>query len=140
MNIKEVSDMGKENPEGLRYTKEHEWVKIEGDIGTVGITDFAQHQLTDIVFVELPHVGKKAEQMKPIAVVESVKSVSDVFAPVSGEVVGVNEDLKKTPETVNKDPFKEGWMFKIRISNRKELEKLMTKGQYDEFIKKGAHR
>lgn len=131
--------MGKENPEGLRYTKEHEWIKIEGEIGTVGITDFAQHQLTDIVFVELPHVGRKAEHMKPLAVVESVKSVSDIFAPVSGEVVEVNENLKKSPETINKDPFRDGWMIKIKIHNKKELENLMTKKQYDEFIKKGAH-
>ena len=131
--------MGKENPDGLRYTKEHEWIKVEGNVGIVGITDFAQHQLTDIVFVELPQAGKKAEQMKPVAVVESVKSVSDIFAPVSGEVVEINENLKKSPETVNKDPFGEGWIIKIKISDKKELDNLMSKEQYDEFIRKEAH-
>lgn len=134
-----ANEEGKENPEGLRYTKEHEWIRVEGDIGTVGITDFAQHQLTDIVFVELPHVGKKVEQMKPLAVVESVKSVSDIFAPVSGEVVQVNEHIRKSPETVNKDPFRDGWIVRIKIHDRKELDKLMTKEQYDSFLRKGGH-
>ena len=127
------------NPKELRYTKDHEWIKVEGDIGTVGITDFAQKQLTDIVFVELPEQGKKAEQAKPIAVVESVKSVSDIFAPASGEVIEPHNELVDKPELVNKDAFGEGWMFRIKIADKSELDKLMTAEQYEEYIKKEHH-
>jgi len=128
-----------ENPENLKYTKEHEWVKLEEDIATMGITDFAQNQLTDIVFVELPKKGKKVEQFEQIAVVESVKSVSDIFAPLSGEIIEVNEKLKDNPETLNKDAFGEGWIAKIKIKDKKELDNLMSADDYTKFVKKEKH-
>ncbi len=128
-----------ENPENLLYTKEHEWVRIEGDIATVGITDFAQHSLTDIVFVELPQIGRQAEQFKSVAVVESVKSVSDIFSPLSGEVVEVNTALPQKPELVNRDPYGEGWIFRIKISNPEEKNSLLAKQQYEQLLKSGEH-
>jgi len=123
------------NPKDLKYSKEHEWVKIEGNVATVGITDFAQKQLTDIVFVELPEKGKHATQNKEIAVVESVKSVSDVFAPVSGEIIEVNEKLKTSPDFINQDPYGKGWLFVIEKSNTEDEKNLMTEKQYQEFLK-----
>jgi len=128
-----------ENPKELYYTKEHEWVKVEDGIGTVGITDFAQHSLTDIVFVELPEKGKQVEQFKQLTVMESVKSVSDVYSPVSGEVTEVNESLGDSPEQVNKSPFENGWIAKIKLKDEKELENLMTTEQYDEYLKTKEH-
>ncbi len=128
--------MSKPNPTDLKYTKEHEWVKLDGDIGTCGITDHAQELLTDIVFVELPEIGKQTEQFKPVAVVESVKSVSDVFAPVSGEVIEVNSELEQKPELVNKDAFGQGWIAKIKVKDTNEINNLMSAEQYEEFIKK----
>ncbi|MFH1255896.1 MAG: glycine cleavage system protein GcvH [Candidatus Diapherotrites archaeon] len=121
-------------PRNLKYTKDHEWAKIDGGIATVGITDFAQQQLTDIVFVELPKIGAKAERLKSIAVVESVKSVSDVFAPLSGEVIEVNETLPSSPELVNKEPYGKGWIAKIRLSNPAEAEKLMNAEEYEKYL------
>ena len=126
------------NPKNLKYTKEHEWVKIEGDIAVVGVTDFAQHELTDVVFVELPAVGKKATASTPIAVIESVKSVSDIFAPVSGEIIEVNNSIVDAPEIINKDPYGKGWLLKIKIEDKKEAEQLLSAEQYEEFIKE-AH-
>ncbi|MFH2021354.1 MAG: glycine cleavage system protein GcvH [archaeon] len=125
----------KENPKELKYSKEHEWVKIDGDIATMGITDHAQELLTDIVFVELPVVGKTLEQMKQACVVESVKSASDVFAPMSGVVTEVNTAIKDHPELINQDPFGKGWMVKFKIKDESELSKLMTKEEYDKYIK-----
>ena len=127
------------NPDDRKYTKEHEWVKVNGDIATMGITEHAQELLTDIVFVELPEKSKKAEQSKNLCVVESVKSVSDVFAPVSGEVVEVNAALKEMPELVNKSPFEQGWIAKIKIKDAKELDSLMSAAQYTDFISKEQH-
>ena len=127
------------NPKDLKYTKEHEWAKISQDIVTVGITHFAQEQLTDIVFVELPELGKNVTQFKPAAIVESVKSVSDVFAPVSGEVVEVNDELKDKPEIVNQDPYGKGWMLKIRIEDQNEIKNLMTDEEYDKYLKEKKH-
>jgi glycine cleavage system H protein len=124
-----------ENPKELYYTKEHEWIKVENEIGTVGITDFAQNSLTDIVFVELPEKGKEVKQFKPLAVLESVKSVSDVYSPVSGEVIEVNEKLNENPEKINESPFQEGWIAKIKIKNKDELKNLMSAEQYDEYLK-----
>lgn len=118
----------------LKYSKEHEWIKVKGDTGIIGVTDFAQEQLTDIVFVELPEKGKKAEAGKQIAVIESVKSVSDVFSPVNGKVIEVNEQLRDSPEIINKDPYGEGWMVKIRIENKDELNELMSAEEYNKFI------
>src|SRR3989338_2890031 len=125
--------MAKANPKYLKYTKEHEWVKVENEIAIVGITDHAQELLTSLVFVELPEIGKKVEQMKPLAVVESVKSVSDVYAPVSGEVVEVNISLTKKPEIINQDAYGKGWIARIRIADSKELGKLMDADSYTEF-------
>ncbi len=132
--------MGQENAAGTRYTKNHEWARVDGDTVTVGITDFAQRQLTEIVFVELPQVGKKVEKSKPIAVIESVKSVSDVFAPVSGEVIEVNDKLLNSPEILNEDPCGKGWLIRMKVSDKNELDGLMTKEQYDEFMKKEGRR
>lgn len=121
-------------PSELRYSKDHEWIKLEGDMAIIGITDFAQSQLTDIVFIELPEVGKKVEQHKQIAVIESVKSVSDVFSPMSGEVVEVNSKLSDNPEIINKDPYGEGWIAKIKINNKSELDSLLTADKYSKLI------
>ncbi len=125
-----------DNPKNLKYTKDHEWARIEGDTAVVGITAYAAEQLTDVVFVELPDAGKHATQGKPIAVVESVKSVSDVFAPLSGEIIEVNNKLKNSPETVNNSPFEDGWFLKIKIENKDEAKNLMSADDYTKFCKK----
>lgn len=132
--------MPKSNPSDRMYSKEHEWAMNNGD-GTVtmGITDHAQELLTDIVFVELPAIGKKVKQMEPIAVVESVKSVSDVFSPVSGEVIAVNKELEEHPELVNQDAFGQGWMAKLRMDDPAELNNLMDAARYTEMIKEEKH-
>ena len=118
----------------LKYTKDHEWIRVEGDVGTVGITPYAQEQLGDVVFVELPEVGRKAEQGKEIAVVESVKAASEIFAPVSGEVVESNKALPEQPATVNSDPLGAGWFFKLRLTDASELEGLMNEAAYNKFV------
>jgi len=121
-----------------RFTQEHEWIRIEGDVAVVGITDYAQQQLGDVVFVELPNVGKALERGKDAAVVESVKAASEVYAPVSGEVVAVNDALSGEPGKVNADPMGEGWFIKLRIANSKELDELMDEAQYQSFVE-GLH-
>jgi len=132
--------MAKPNPNDRKYTKEHEWAKADGgNTITMGITDHAQELLTDVVYVELPAVGRKVKQMQPIAVVESVKSVSDIFAPVSGEVIEVNKALEATPEMINKDAFGEGWIAKIKMDAPSELDALMTAEGYEEHIKTNPH-
>ncbi|MCB5175328.1 MULTISPECIES: glycine cleavage system protein GcvH [Microvirga] len=118
-----------------RYTKDHEYIRIEGDAGIVGITDYAQSQLGDVVFVELPSVGKTVNKGDEAAVVESVKAASEVYAPVSGEVVEVNSDLEASPGTVNEDPTGRGWFLKIRLTNQGELDGLLTEEQYQDFVK-----
>ena len=118
-----------------RYTKDHEYVRVEGDTGVVGITDYAQQQLGDVVYVELPSVGKAVDKGGEAAVVESVKAASEVYAPVSGEVVAVNSDLEGAPGTVNEDPAGRGWFMKIRLKDQGELDGLMTEEQYQEFLK-----
>lgn len=118
----------------IKYTKDHEWVRVEGDIGTVGVSDHAQHQLGDVVFVELPDVGRSLQQGKEAAVVESVKAASDVFAPVSGEVVEVNRELENEPARVNSGAETDGWFFKIRLSNPAELDALMDEAAYKAFV------
>ena len=133
MNIMGENEM--ENPKDLKYTKEHEWIKVENDIGTVGITDFAQDALTDVVFVELPKIGKKVERFKTAATIESVKSVSDIFAPVSGEIAEVNQQLAEHPEFVNKEPYDNGWIFKIKITDKNELDNLMSSEEYEKIAK-----
>lgn len=119
------------NPEDLLYTKEHEWIRIAGDTGTVGITDHAQQELGDVVFVEFPKVGDKVEAGKPLGNIESVKAVSEVFSPVSGEVLEVNSSLVEAPETVNTDPYGKGWLVRIRIS--KKPDGMMSAQQYTEY-------
>ena len=118
----------------LRFTKDHEWVRLDGDLAAIGITDFAQSQLGDVVYVELPEVGRRLEQGKAAAVVESVKAASDVFAPVSGEVAEVNEELAADPARVNADPMGEGWFLKMRLADPKELEALMDEAAYQRFV------
>jgi glycine cleavage system H protein len=119
----------------IRYTKDHEYVSVDGDTGTVGITDYAQGQLGDVVFVELPEVGKQLAQGAEAAVVESVKAASEIFAPVSGEVVAVNRDLEAAPATVNEDPAGRGWFLKIRLRDPAELAALMDETAYQAFLK-----
>jgi glycine cleavage system H protein len=132
--------MAKENPADRRYSREHEWAKDNGD-GTItmGITDYAQEMLTDIVYVELPAPGKKVKQMETVAVVESVKSVSDVYSPVSGEVVEANQILENKPELVNQDAFGEGWIAKIRMENSGELNSLFDAAGYTAYLKEIKH-
>ena len=121
-------------PEELKYTEEHEWVLVEGDLVSIGITDFAQDQLGDVVFVELPEVGERVEAGKAFGVVESVKAVSDIYAPVSGEIVEVNAELPDAPETVNTSPYDDGWMIRIKPDDLSEIDDLMDAAAYQEFI------
>jgi glycine cleavage system H protein len=118
----------------IYFTKDHEWISVEGDVGTVGITDYAQSQLGDVVYVELPDVGKKVAKSGEAAVVESVKAASEIYAPVSGEVVEVNSALDGTPAAVNEDAQGRGWFLKLRIENPAELQQLMSEDQYKEFL------
>ncbi len=118
-----------------RYTKDHEYIRIEGDTGTVGITDYAQGQLGDVVFVELPTVGKALAKGGEAAVVESVKAASEVYAPVSGEVVAVNSELEAAPGTVNEDPAGKGWFVKIKLTNTGELDGLLSEAEYQDYVK-----
>ncbi|MEI5666163.1 glycine cleavage system protein GcvH [Bosea sp. CCNWLW174] len=118
-----------------RYTKDHEYIRIEGDTGTVGITDYAQGQLGDVVFVELPSVGKALSKGGEAAVVESVKAASEVYAPVSGEVVAVNSELEAAPGTVNEDPAGKGWFVKIKLTNTGELDGLLSEAEYQDYVK-----
>ena len=117
----------------LRYTKEHEWIRLDGDVGTVGISNFAQEQLGDVVFVDLPEIGKTVASGDEAAVIESVKAASELYAPVSGEVVEVNNTLNDTPELVNSDPTGEGWFIKIRLSKADEVQALMDEAAYTAF-------
>ena len=119
----------------VRFTKDHEWISVDGDVGTVGITDYAQQQLGDVVYVELPEVGKTFAKSGEAAVVESVKAASEIYAPVSGEVVAVNDALEAAPGTVNEDPSGKGWFLKLKLKNPSELDSLMTEQQYQEFLK-----
>jgi len=123
-----------EFPEELKYTEEHEWVLVEGDLATIGISDFAQDSLGDVVFVELPEVGTEVTAGKAFGVVESVKAVSDVYAPVSGTVEEVNEELPEAPEIINTSPYGDGWMVKIRISDPVELDGLMDAAAYQAHL------
>jgi glycine cleavage system H protein len=126
-------------PDDLRYTNEHEWAKREDDKVRVGITAYAQEQLGDVVFVELPKVGARVSQRQSFGVVESVKAVSDLFAPISGEVTAVNPDLTKSPELVNQDPYGRGWMIVITPADGGEWDHLLTAKQYEAFLAEGGH-
>jgi len=121
-------------PSELKYTKEHEWVKVTGDTATIGITDFAQGELGDVVFVELPSAGTKVKAMQPFGTIEAVKAVSEIFAPVSGEVVDVNSLLDSDPTTVNRDPYGEGWMIKIKTNDPSEIGRLMSAEDYKKLV------
>ena len=125
-------------PEDLSYTKDHEWVRTKGDQATVGITDHAQHQLGDVVYVELPKVGDKFEASEPFGSVESVKAVSEVYMPLGGSVVEVNESLNDSPEQVNEDPYGDGWMIRIKIDNPAQVDALLTSIEYEDYIKEEA--
>ena len=126
-------------PKELRYTREHEWAKQDGDRVRIGITAYAQEQLGDVVFVELPKVGAKVTAAKNFGVVESVKAVSDLFSPVSGEVVEINGELAQKPETVNQDPYGKGWMLVVKQLSKVEWDQLLTAQQYEELIAQGGH-
>ncbi len=121
-------------PNNLKYTKDHEWIRIENEFGIIGITDYAQHELGDIVFVEVDSVGEKMEIEETFGTIEAVKTVSDMFMPVSGEIMDFNEILVSSPETINKDPYGDGWVIKIHISNIAELDNLMDADAYKAHI------
>jgi glycine cleavage system H protein len=119
----------------IKYSEEHEWIRVEGDTGTIGITQYAQEQLGDVVFVDVPAVGRKVAKGESIAVVESVKAASDIYAPVSGEVVEANAALSETPGDVNTEPMGKGWFFKMKLADKSELAGLMDQAAYDAFVK-----
>lgn len=121
-------------PSELKYTREHEWVRVEGDTAVVGITDFAQGELGDIVFVELPKVGESVQFMKPFGTIEAVKAVSDLFSPVSGKVVEVNQALESDPMVINRDPYKGGWIVKIQVTEKVQIEQLLNSDSYKSIL------
>ena len=125
-------------PDDLHYSKDHEWVRVEGDTGIIGITDHAQNSLGDVVYVELPKTGDSFTAHEPFGSVESVKAVSEIFSPVGGEVVGVNEALQDEPERVNTDPYGEGWMIRVRMTNPGEVDSLLSAAEYEDFTKAEA--
>ena len=123
-----------EFPQGLRYSQEHEWVAVDGNIATIGITDYAQEQLGDVVYVELPAIGKTLNKEETFGVVESVKAVSDIYAPVSGTVSEINAELPNTPELVNADPYGKAWMIRVQLSNPQEVNEMMDAAAYQKFV------
>src|SRR4029079_12175503 len=125
-------------PENLRYSKDHEWVKVDGEVASIGITDYAQHSLGDVVYVDMPRVGDKFGTHEAFGSVESVKAVSEIFTPVAGEVVEVNDSLNDTPEKVNSDPYKAGWMVKVRMSNPGDADAMLSADEYEEFLSANA--
>ncbi len=125
-------------PEENLYTKDHEWLLVQGETATVGITDFAQHELGDVVYVDLPEVGDTFEANEPFGSVESVKAVSEIFCPVSGEVVEVNKKLEESPELVNQSPHRNAWMIKLRVTNQDELGELLSASEYEEYLQEQA--
>tara|TARA_B100000929_G_scaffold125313_1_gene99276 strand:- start:176 stop:553 length:378 start_codon:yes stop_codon:yes gene_type:complete len=122
-------------PEDLKYTKEHEWLKVDGETAIIGITEHAQSELGDIIFIEFPNVDQKIEKNEPFGTIEAVKTVADLFAPVSGKVIEINETLEDNPEFVNSDPYVNGWIVKVSISDISEMEELMSADKYGELIK-----
>jgi glycine cleavage system H protein len=123
-------------PANLKYSKEHEWVKVDGNVATIGITSHAQSELGDIVYVELPKAGAKFSAMKEFGVVESIKTVSTLYCPLSGEVTEINSSLSSKPEVVNTDPYGQGWMIKVKMANPSELDKLLSAAEYESLLKK----
>jgi glycine cleavage system H protein len=127
-------------PEDSRYAKSHEYINVEGEIGTIGITDYAQKELGDVVFVELPQVGTQLEAGDELGSIESVKAVSELFAPVGGEVVEINERLAEKPELINTDPYGDGWMVRVKVTDPSEVDELlMTAEEYDEYVETESH-
>ena len=127
------------SPKGLRYTKSHEWVRVNGDIATIGVTDYAQGELGDITYLELPDVGGSVSGGNPFGVVESVKAASDVYTPVDGEVIERNEDAIAAPDVVNSSPYGDAWLIKVRLNDPTQIESLMTPEQYDELLESVSH-
>jgi glycine cleavage system H protein len=127
------------SPKDLRYTKTHEWVRLDGDLATVGLSDFAQNELGDITYLELPEVGDSVTQSEPLGVVESVKAASDIYSPIGGEVVERNEDAIGAPEIVNQSPYDQAWLIKVRVADPSELDSLMPSEEYDTFAEAAAH-
>ena len=125
-------------PENLHYSKDHEWVKVDGDVATIGITDYAQHSLGDVVYVELPSVGDKFEAHEAFGSVESVKAVSEIFIPVAGEIVESNDDLNDNPEFVNNDAYGEAWMIKVKMNNPLEADAMLSAEEYEEYLAETA--
>ncbi|NLT65596.1 MAG: glycine cleavage system protein GcvH [Acidobacteria bacterium] len=125
-------------PEDYLYTKDHEWIAVQDSVGTIGITDYAQHELGDVVYVDLPEVGDTFESGEPFGSVESVKAVSEVFCPISGEVVAVNEKLEENPELINQSPHQDAWMIKVRITNPDDLKELLSSEEYEEYLQEQA--
>jgi glycine cleavage system H protein len=125
-------------PEDLRYSKDHEWVRVEGDTATIGITDYAQHSLGDVVYIDMPRVGDKFGTHEAFGSVESVKAVSEIFTPVGGEVAEVNDAVNDTPESVNNDPYQSGWMVKVKMDNPLEADALMSSVEYEEYLEASA--
>ena len=126
-------------PEDRKYTREHEWVRVEGNLGVVGITYYAQSELGDVVFVDLPEKGKALVAGEELGTIESVKAVSEIYAPVSGEVLEVNEDLREHPEKVNGDPYGQGWLIKVRMGNPRDVEELLTADAYRSHVEEGGN-
>ncbi|MEW6087059.1 MAG: glycine cleavage system protein GcvH [bacterium] len=127
------------HPDELKYTKEHTWVKVEGNLATIGITDYAQSELGEIVFVELPEIESEVEHLTEFGVVESVKTVSDLYSPVSGVIIETNEELLDSPEIVNDSPYDDGWMIKVEMNDPKELASLMSAEEYQDFVETLQH-
>ena len=125
-------------PENLRYSKDHEWVRVDGDAATIGITDYAQHSLGDVVYVDLPRAGDKLNSHEAFGSVESVKAVSEIFTPIAGEIAEVNEGLNDTPEAVNNDPYEAGWMIKIKMENPLEADGMLSAAEYEEYLEATA--
>lgn len=125
-------------PKDLKYSREHEWVRVEGDVAYIGITDHAQEQLGEIVYLELPSKGEKLDKEEAFGVVESTKAVSDIYAPLTGEVLEINSELVGEPQRINKDPYEDGWLVKIRIADKKEMEELLSAAEYSDFLKEEA--
>lgn len=122
-------------PENLKYTDDHEWVSVKDDVAIIGITDFAQSELGDIIFVEFPDTGMSINQKDSVGTLEAVKTVADIYSPVTGEVIEVNDNLESSPELINEDPYEQGWILKIKISNKDELEGLLSNSDYEKMIK-----
>jgi len=125
-------------PENLRYSKDHEWVEVNGEVATIGITDYAQHSLGDVVYIDMPRVGDKLNAHEAFGSVESVKAVSEIFLPVAGEIVEVNDGLNDTPEVVNNDPYAGGWMIKVKMDNPLEADGMLAAVEYEEYLSANA--